>query len=133
MLIKKERVMWPVSSLALAELAALSFGSPLLVHISNWSRLACLLGNCFLLLASPSHFLHLALSMSSFFLKPFACPQAASCSCLSCQKAGLGLLCSHIQVGQFGCWMTTSLSLSAQELNEGTHFVLCAASHSHKT
>lgn len=40
---------------------------------------------------------------------------------------------THVQVGQPSCWVTTELSLAVQELNGGTRFVLCAASHSRKT
>lgn len=119
--------------------AGLSFMSSLLVHISNYSKLACLLGNSYCSISSCP-WLHPVVSSICLspchppFLHPLLVHRQLQIPSLSCQKQ-VWVCCAvpPIQVGQPSCCVTTKLSLSVQELNGGTHFVLCAASHFHKT
>lgn len=114
--------------------AGLSLGSPLLVHISNSSTLLCFLRATYCSTSSCPlpHPVISSLCLSPSFFSIF-CLQRLHIPHLSCQKAGLGLLCIHSQVGQSSCWVTTKLPLSVQELNGSTHFVHCAAFHFQKT
>lgn len=127
-----------MSSFPLMELAGagLSLGSLLLVHISNSSTLQCLLGIIYCNTSSCSvpHPVISSICLSPCY-PPFfqsSIHEGVTIPHLSCQKAGLGLLCIHSQVGQSSCWVTTTLPLSVQELNGSTHFVHCTAFHFHK-
>lgn len=82
--------------------AGLSLGSLLLVHVSNSGKLALSarklsLQYFFLPLASPSCCLHLP--RHPLFLNPLLVRRWLHVPRLSCQKAGLGLLCSHSRTG----------------------------------